>query len=196
MTTTIDLLRHGALEGGIRYRGNTEAVLTRAGRAAMDAVWRKLDGSIDAIVTSPMSRCRQPAETWAKEAGISCRVEPNIREMDYGAWEGLSKEEIETQFPGMFSRWRENPVGMRIPDAECIEDFAKRVIEGWEAILCASAGKHVLVVAHSGSLRVILAHVLGAPLPAIRRFAMPYASWNRVIYNGDWPNLEFLNRQL
>jgi len=196
MTTTIDLLRHGALEGGIRYRGNTEAALTRAGREAMDTVWHELHGSIDAIVTSPLSRCRQPAETWAKEAGIFCRVEPNIREMDYGAWEGLSKEEIEARFPGMLSRWRENPVGIQVPEAERIEDFARRVLKGWEAILHESAGKHVLVVAHSGSLRVILAHVLGAPLPAIRRFAMPYASWNRVILNDNNPHLEYLNRRI
>ncbi|GMR00179.1 MAG: alpha-ribazole phosphatase family protein [Zetaproteobacteria bacterium] len=193
MTTTIDLLRHGALEGGIRYRGNTEAALTKAGRAAMNAVWQKLDGSIDVIVTSPMSRCRQSAELWAKEAGIPCRVEPNIHEMDYGAWEGLSKEEIETRFPGMLSRWRENPAGMRIPEAERIEDFARRVLEGWKTILCESTGKHVLVVAHSGSLRVILAHVLGAPLPTIRRFAMPYASWSRVIDDHGKLCLEYLN---
>jgi len=195
MATTIDLLRHGALEGGIRYRGNTEAALTEEGCAAMDAVWRKLDGAIDAIVTSPLSRCRERAQAWAQEAAISCRIEPDIREMEYGAWEGLSKDEIETRFPGMLSRWCENPVGMQIPEAECIEDFAERVTKGWKGIVNASVGKHVLVVAHSGSLRVILAHVLGGSLPAIRRFSMPYTSWNRVIYNGDWPNLEFLNRQ-
>lgn len=195
MTTTIDLLRHGALEGGTRYRGSTEAALTRAGRETMDAVWQKLDGSIDMIVTSPLSRCRHPVEAWAKEAGISCRVEPDIREMDYGAWEGLSKEEIEMQFPGMLSRWRENPVGMQIPEAERLEDFVRRVTKGWKVIVDESSRRHVLVVAHSGSLRVILAHVLEAPLPAIRHFSMPYASWNRVIYNGGWPNLEFLNRQ-
>jgi len=195
MVTTIDLLRHGALKGGIRYRGNTEAALTRAGREAMDAVWHKLDGSIDVVVASPLSRCCEPAKSWAMEASITCRIEPNIREMNYGAWEGLSKAEIEARFPGMLPRWRENPVGMQIPDAECIDDFAGRVLEGWKAILYASAGKHVLVVAHSGSLRVILAHVLGAPLPAIRRFAMPYASWSRVMLNDNNPYLEYLNRR-
>jgi len=191
--TTIDLLRHGELEGGIRYRGTTEAALTKDGRAAMDAVWRKLDGSIDAIVTSPLQRCREPAEAWAKEASISCRIEPNIREMEYGAWEGLSKEQIEALSPGMLARWRENPVDVWIPEAERIKDFAQRVVEGWESILCEATGKHVLVVAHSGSLRVILAHVLGAPLSAIRRFSMPYASWNRVEVEAERYRLLHLN---
>jgi len=196
MTTTIDLLRHGALEGGIRYRGMIEASLTEDGRASMDAVWRKLDGSIDLIITSPLARCREPAQRWAKASGIAFRIEKNIREMNYGAWEGLSKEEIEAKFPGMLSRWRENPVGMKIPEAEAIEDFAGRVTKGWQAIVDESAGKHVLVVAHSGSLRVILSHILGASLPTIRRFSMPYASWNRVMFNVDNPHLEYLNRRI
>lgn len=194
--TTIDLLRHGALDGGIRYRGMTEASLTVDGRASMDAVWRKVEGSIDAVVASPLSRCREPAEAWAKEADIACRVEPDIREMDFGAWEGLTMEEIEERFPGMLSRWRENPVGMRIPEAERIESFSRRVLEAWEAIWYESVGKHVLVVAHSGSLRVILAHVLGAPLTTIRRFSMPYASWSRVIADNGKPCLEYLNSRV
>ena len=178
--TTIDLLRHGALEGGLRYRGATEAALTQAGRADMDSVWRRLRGHVEAIVTSPLSRCRGPAESWAAEAGISCRVEADLREMEYGAWEGLSGEEIEARFPGWLARWRENPVGMAIPGAERIEDFAARVIDVWQRLLREHAGNHLLLVAHSGTLRVILTHALGAPLPATRRFAMPYACWSRV----------------
>jgi len=53
----------------------------------------------------------------------------------------------------------------------------------------------VLVVEHPGSSRVILAHVLGAPLPSIRRFAMPYASWSRVISCHGGLYLEYLNRR-
>jgi len=193
--TTIDLLRHGELKGGIRYRGNTEAALTNGGRAAMNAVWHRLDGNIDMIVSSPLSRCREPAENWARQAGIPCRIEPDIREMEYGAWEGLSKQEIEARFPGMLPRWRENPVGMQIPEAERIEDFAQRVTRAWETLVDESAGKHMLVVAHSGSLRVILAHVLGAPLASTRRFAMSYTSWSRVVIDGGKPHLEFFDRR-
>jgi len=59
-----------------------------------------------------------------------------------------------------------------------------------------SAGKHMLVVAHSGSLRVILAHVLGAPLASTRRFAMPYTSWSRVIDDRGKLCLEYLNQRI
>jgi len=192
--TVVDLLRHGELVGGVRYRGNTEAALTESGRHRMDALWRRLEKSVQSIVTSPLARCREPAEVWAAQAGISVSIEPRIREMEYGAWEGLSREEIEARFPGMLARWRANPVGMQIPEAEDFEAFARRVQAGWRDILRTRQGKHVLVVAHSGSLRVILAHVLGAPLTAVRWFDVPYGSWSRVRYAGGAPRLEFFNR--
>ncbi len=191
--TVVDLLRHGELEGGVRYRGNIEAGLTRAGRERMDAVWRRLRGKVEVIVTSPLHRCVGPAHDWAEITGVPCRIEPRIREMHYGAWEGLNKEEIEREFPGLLSRWRENPVGMQIPGAENLEHFARRVVAGWESIIHENEGRHVLAVAHSGSLRIILAHVLGAPLSSVRRLIVPYTSWSRVICQDGRPALDFLN---
>ncbi len=191
---TVDLLRHGALIGGLRYRGTTEAGLTEAGRATMDAVWNQLADTVDGIITSPLSRCREPATAWAEKAGIACAVLDDLHEMHYGAWEGLTATEIEEQFPGMLVRWRENPVGMRIPGAETIEEFAARVTRAWQRVLDDSEGKHLLLLAHSGTLRVILAHVLAASLPTTRRFAMPYSAWSRVIVRDEKILLEFLNR--
>ena len=118
-----------------------------------------------------------------------------MREMEYGAWEGLSMDEIEVRFPGMLEKWRENPIGMRIPGAEDVEAFIERVQEGWLDILHTHRDKHVVVVGHSGSMCVILADVLGAPLPAIRRLAMPYGCWSRVQCDDGRMLLEFFNRQ-
>jgi len=182
--TVIDLLRHGALEGGVRYRGSIEAELTVDGRADMDAVWAQVADSVDVILTSPLGRCLKPALDWAGKKGIACEVVDDFREMHYGEWEGLGAEEIEQRFPGMLVRWRENPVGIQIPGAERIEGFAERVVFAWNDALRTYSGQHLLLLGHSGSLRVILAHVLGAPLPTTRRFSMPYATWGRV-HEGD-----------
>jgi len=192
--TVVDLLRHGELEGGVRYRGKTEATLTPSGRCRMEAVWRELAGDIQALVSSPLTRCREPAEAWAASAGVPLLIEPRLREMEYGAWEGLTREEIETRFPGMLARWRLNPVGIQIPQAEDFEAFARRVLAGWRDMLRAGQKRHVLVVAHSGPLRVILTHVLDAPLSAVRRMDMPYGCWSRVRYVDGCAQLEFFNR--
>ncbi len=192
--TIIDLLRHGELEGGNRYRGNTDDALTGRGRTAMDAVWRRIREQTEAIITSPLERCRQPAKVWSGEASIPCLIEPRFREMEYGAWEGLSHEEIENAFPGMLAHWRSNPADMQIPGAESLHAFSERVRQGWHNLLHEQRGRHVLVISHSGAMRMILADVLNAPLASIRRFDMRYASWCRVKEDDNNLTLEFFNR--
>jgi len=192
--TIIDLLRHGELEGGERYRGNRDDGLTPEGRAAMDAVWEQVKERAETIITSPSIRCRQPAEAWAGEASIPCLIEPRFREMGYGAWEGLSSEEIEKEFPGMLANWRANPVGMQIPGAESLHAFNERVRQGWHELLNGQRGRHVMLLSHSGSMRLILTDVLNAPLASIRRFDMHYASWCRVKEESNILTLEFFNR--
>ncbi len=179
MATVVDVLRHGALEGGVRYRGGTEARLTPEGRAAMDAVWAALRDSVELIVTSPLSRCHDPARDWATEADKPLMVMPDFRELAYGDWEGLTHQEIEARFPGWLARWRADPSTLSIPNAESWAAFSARVESAWRRLLDEAAGCHVLLVAHSGTLRALLAHVLGAPPATCRRLAVPYACWSR-----------------
>jgi alpha-ribazole phosphatase len=194
--TTVDLLRHGELSGGIRYRGTTEAELTHAGRQAMDAVWTRLSSQVDAIICSPLGRCRGPAEAWSAQSGVPCEVVDDFREMHYGAWEGLTPDEIRRRFPGMLARWQVDPAGVCIPGAESIVSFSGRVVAAWDAMLHRHAGRRTLLVGHSGTLRMILAHILGAPLSATRRFMVPYAAWSRVRESECGCLITYLNRHL
>jgi len=85
----IDLLRHGELEGGVKYRGRVDDPLTDTGRRSMDRVWQQLGGDVDTIIASPLLRCAEPARDWAGQAGARLIIEDRIAEMHYGAWEGL-----------------------------------------------------------------------------------------------------------
>lgn len=194
----VDLLRHGELVGGIKYRGQkVDDPLTENGRQQMDAVWEQLKSEVDLIITSPLSRCAQPAKAWAAEAGIPCIEEPRILELAYGEWDGLTKDEIRARYPGMLEQWRANPEGMVIPGAETMAQLQERIADLWDDCVADYAGKHLMVVAHSGSLRALITHVLAAPVATMRRMSFPYASWSRVVIGEDneLPALEFLNRQ-
>lgn len=180
MATVVDVLRHGALEGGVRYRGGVEARLTPEGRAAMDAVWERLRDEVEVIVSSPLSRCLAPARDWAKTSGKPLVVEPDFRELAYGEWEGCTHEEIEARFPGMLAAWRRDPSALTIPGAETWAGFAGRVAGAWRRLLEAHEGRHVLLVAHSGTLRALLAMALEAPAASARRLDVPYACWSRL----------------
>ncbi|TLS69161.1 histidine phosphatase family protein [Mariprofundus erugo] len=188
---TLDLLRHGALQGGVKYRGQTEGILTQDGYNSMDAVWQQLAGHIDCIVTSPLSRCANPATAWAKQQDIPCIIEPRVAEMHYGAWEDKTAAEIGREFPGMIEQWRRDPTGMRPPGGESPEELRLRLHSWLTETIATCQGQHLLLVSHSGSLRMLISMALGAPIAATRQLSMPYSCWSRLQCNHQGITLEF-----
>jgi len=192
----MDLLRHGALQGGVKYRGRVEEDLTKAGREQMDSVWSAVRDEVDMVVTSPLSRCAIAAQAWAESKGIACIVDERLAEMHYGAWEGLTHEEIECAFPGMLKQWRQDPSGMRPPGGESPEELRLRVQDFWSEVSRIYQGKHALCVGHSGSMRMLLACIQNQPIGYTREIEMPYACWNRVQCDEQsQSSVIFLNKQ-
>jgi len=193
---TVDLLRHGELEGGVKYRGRVDDPLTVAGRGAMDGVWTEVKPEIDLIISSPLSRCYIPATEWAKEAGIESVSDERIAEMHYGDWEGLTTDEIMARYPGVLEKWRADPESVQVPNGESVLQLQDRIAAFWSDMCEAHDGKHLLLVAHSGSLRMLIAHILNAPIIATRHMQMPYACWSRAAHDHDNSQLLFHNRNL
>jgi len=189
----VDLLRHGALQGGVKYRGRVEGILTHEGRQQMNQVWQHIAKDVDVIISSPLQRCLQPAQAWAKEKGIVCISDERIAEMYYGDWEDKTHDDIEHEYPGMLALWRENPTGMRPPNGESPEELLLRIADFWQDICVTYAKQHVLVVGHSGSTRMLIAHIEGKPIAYTREIAMPYACWSRAEYNGEMSQMLFVN---
>jgi len=190
---TMDLLRHGALEGGVKYRGHVDDPLTIKGRQQMDNVWSNLNGEVDLIICSPLSRCAEPALAWARKSGIECILEPRVREMFYGDWEGKTIAQIKQQYPGKLEQWRNNPEGMRPPGGESSEELRQRINAWWDETCINHNGRHLLLVSHSGSLRMLIAHILSAPIATTRNLEMPYACWSRICHQHGRNNLCFHN---
>ncbi len=191
---TVDLLRHGELEGGVKYRGWVDDPLTQAGKASMDAVWSRLRGDVDLLVSSPLGRCSEPVRAWAQEAGVPCEIDSRVAEMHYGEWEGLTSEEIMVRYPGMLEKWRRNPAGMSAPGGESAEQLQARISEFWSDISNRYDGKHLLIVSHSGSMRMLLAHILSAPIATTRLMQMPYSCWSRAAIRDGRSELVFHNQ--
>jgi len=191
----MDLLRHGALEGGVKYRGSVDDPLTSEGRQQMNTVWSRLDGGIDLIISSPLCRCAEPAQTWAGEADIECIIEPRVSEMFYGEWEGKTGSEIQQLYPGILEQWRHNPEGMRPPGGESPDELRQRITEWWSETCIKHNNRNLLLVAHSGSLRMLIAHILASPIATTRNLEMPYACWSRIAHDHQRNSLHFHNRR-
>ncbi|MDQ6995055.1 MAG: histidine phosphatase family protein [Mariprofundaceae bacterium] len=189
----VDLLRHGALQGGVKYRGRVEGYLTTEGRDAMNRVWQHIANDVDVIISSPLKRCLEPAQAWAKEKGIVCISDERMAEMHYGDWEDKTHAEIECDYPGMLALWRVDPTGMRPPKGESPEELRIRIADFWQDICATYAKQHVLVVGHSGSTRMLIAHIEGKPIAYTRDISMPYACWSRAEYHGDTSQMVFID---
>ncbi len=191
----VDFLRHGALKGGVKYRGCLDEAITPEGRMQMDMVWAEVCSQVTKIISSPLSRCAIPAQDWANEKGVHCILDNRIKELSYGDWEGLTAAEIEHQYPNQLQAWRDDPTHLTPPNGESMQHFADRVLSFWHTLIQDHDDEHVLVVAHSGSIRLLLAYALGAPVKTTRHLAMPYACWSRVEVQGGQVWLQFHARQ-
>ncbi len=178
--TTIDLIRHGEPEGGQRIRGTLNDPLSENG-------WRQMWQAIGAqrpwsrIVSSPMLRCQAFAERLADSMGLTPQIQPDFREIGFGAWEGLSTRELLQQDPSALQRYWQNPLDHAPLGAEPVDDFRARVFSAWEDLLPQVRGEHVLLVCHGGVIRAILSAVLGMPRERLWCFDVPYANLSRIV---------------
>ena len=183
MTVLIDLMRHGEPLGGRKYRGQKDDPLSERGWAQMRAAAGQ-SGPWSAVVSSPLRRCAAFARELADSRGLALRLDADLREVGFGAWEGLTREELEAQSPGVVARFYRDPLGQRPAGAESLCEFRERVLRAWARLLQRPSGRHVLVVAHAGVIRVIVAEVLGMPLSNLYRLQVPNAGLTRIAVEG------------
>jgi len=153
--TTICLVRHGETDWNFtrRYQGQTDIPLNPVGLAQAENVARIIaaEPAWDVIVSSPLSRALQTAQTIAGATGIDpIRLEPDIRERGYGDAEGLTLEEREARWSG--TDW---------PNLEPYEAMQLRGVAALDRIATDHAGLRVLVVCHGGLMNAVLAYHTG-----------------------------------
>lgn len=168
--TTILLARHGQSDWNHsqRWQGFADRPLTQVGRRQAVELAERLDGTeLDAIHSSDLQRARETAEIVARTKGLTVETTPDLREVDVGSWEGLSRAEAEERFPDGYGRWLQGGEGW--DDGETYEQMSERVLSAIHRIAEAHAPGRVLAVAHGGSIRAVHAAALGLDVHSYRR---------------------------
>jgi len=169
MATWIYLVRHGQTvwnEEG-RLCGSSDVPLSDEGLAqARKLAARLKDIGIAAIYSSPLLRARQTAEAIAAHHRVEVKIEPDLREIDYGDWEGLKVADVLEQFPELEKLRREEPMKFAAPNGEPMRQFAERVISAIQRVVASHADETICVVAHQTVNRFILCWILQSPHPA------------------------------
>lgn len=182
--TRIELLRHGEPLGGRRYRGQLDDALSERGWAQMwTAVGERSDWQ--QIVTSPLSRCHAFARALGERHRLPIRVDARFAEIGFGAWEGKTRAELEQLEPGQVGRFLGDPVTHRPPGAEPLDAFITRVQAGLNDLLADCAGQSVLVIAHAGVIRAVMASVLQIPPAAMYRIYVANAGITEIRTDGE-----------
>lgn len=187
-TVTI-LLRHGdtRLSPEHRFSGLSDEPLSADGTRQVSAAAHRLacEGArIDAIVSSPLRRAAATAAIVAGELALTTATDDDLRETDFGQWEGLTLAEIQKQWPEAVVAWQRDPERAP-PSGESFADTACRVNRACERIVREYQGQTVLVVSHITPIKVMLCRALGAPLRALYRFYLGSACLNEIQWHGN-----------
>lgn len=192
MTTKFDFLRHGEPVGGVMFRGSgTDHPLSDLGWQQMHAAIASKSGW-DAIVTSPMLRAYAFAKQVAEQHHLPLEIVHDLREAGYGMWEGLTPEVVRANDLAAYRALYADPVNQRPLGAEPLAEFTERVLQAFDYLGQQYENQHILVVSHSGTMRAILCHVLGAPIASQQLISPPYAYF----YNITWTEVKGLQINL
>ncbi len=162
MARRLILVRHGQVEVHFedRFVGSTDAALSPAGlHQAQDLASWLAGKKPGTCFCSPLQRCTATARAALKGLSLQPELDQDLREVDFGTWEGLSFADIAGKDAAAVDRWARFEPGFRFPGGESIDDFTRRIGAAAERM---AAAPHETVVAftHGGVIRFMLCALL------------------------------------
>ncbi|HET6413930.1 MAG TPA: histidine phosphatase family protein [Anaeromyxobacter sp.] len=164
MTTRIYFVRHGAtqLTAENRFSGAEGVELSDEGRGQVARLAARLaDEDIAALHSSSMSRAVETAQILARPLRLVPVQDDALREISHGRWEGLTRQQVEEQFPAEYAAWEADPFTFAPVGGESGLSVLARALPAVRRIVSENAGKTTVVVSHKATLRLLLSSLLG-----------------------------------
>lgn len=190
------LARHGATElnSARMFVGQRDAELSALGQSQVKKLSGRLAAEkIDVIYSSDLRRAMVTAETIASKHKLEITTCPELREVDYGKFEGLTFEQIAQLYPelaGLCLNW---DLQLKFPDGESVEELKQRVNKFLGRLKHHDQEQTVLIVAHGGPLRLIICSLLGIDPRHWRQMHLDLASLSIVNIYPEVAVLSLLN---
>ncbi|MGA2987909.1 MAG: histidine phosphatase family protein [Terriglobia bacterium] len=165
-------LRHGEATWNAEGRlcGRTDVPLSEVGRHQAQLLAQRLQPiMVGALYSSPLGRALETARLIGRAIGREPVVDQRLAELNYGAWEGRTFEEIKRAAPAIYRAWDADPGSLAPPEGETGVHLIERV----KPFLLEVAQRHqsgnIAVVCHKTVCRLLACHILGLPLSEYRR---------------------------
>ena len=176
----LHLLRHGETDVNAagRLQGSTDSILTALGRRqARDLGIASIAWKPAAVYSSPLSRARDVANQIGSATGIPVSIEPRIIEMEMGALEGVTIQQMRDRWPDLYQGWRRDASSVTMPNGESLGDVQMRAMEAVDEFdERHDADDTVIAVTHNFTIRCIVAAVLDLPLANINHMDLSLGS--------------------
>ena len=189
------LFRHGETANSkeVCFNGHFDVGLSVNGEDQFKE-WAQVlkDEPFKAIYSSDLERTGLSARLLGQPHQLEPVVYPELRELCFGAWEGLSVAEVEKKFPKQLEERMKNIEAFQVDGGETFEQLKQRVVPRFEKIIASHPNEQIAIVCHGGVNRVILSHLLEVPIKRIFRLKQDYAALNIIQYYGDEPVVELL----
>jgi len=172
------MIRHGALD--IEYQGcfvgKTDVGLSAAGRKQAATIAGPIDKlGVAHVITSPLRRTLETAGIALEPLGQSFDVVSDLREIDFGSWEGKTFAEISRADSSAVERWSHFAPDFVFPGGEAMASFTERVRDLAERI-ASDPAETVVAITHGGIIRFLICHYLGLELRHYLLFDIQHAS--------------------
>ena len=188
MKTTIMLIRHGETEWNIlgKFQGSTDIPLSNEGIRQAFMLKERLKSDFDYIFSSPLKRAYETAKILCDESGKQVSIAEEIREINFGEWEGLTVKGIAEKYPDIFNEWRNDKregkfcggdmstLNASIRAKNCIMEIANK-----------HKGKKIVIVAHGGIIKAGLIGIFEWDMSMDHKIALGNTCVNTITFNDD-----------
>ena len=180
------LIRHGRTEWNAeaRVQGRTDIPLDAVGRAQAQSIAKRLSSiPLKAIYTSPLLRAAETAQEIAAYHACSVNRIAEMTEINFGAWEGKTAQELEKQYAALWQDWNWilHPETCREMGAESADDILMRVLNGLDQMLSEQPeDATVALISHTMPIKLLVAHLIGLPASKIRALKLANCSYTEL----------------
>ncbi|MBU2886862.1 histidine phosphatase family protein [Gilvimarinus agarilyticus] len=187
----IDLLRHGACNGGHIFRGSIDVPLSEQGWQQMSTGLQSLQGPWQSIISSPSIRCQNFARTVAEAHGCELTLDEQLREIHFGDWEGQPVEQVWREQESLCLAWSRAPDQVTPPNGEPYSAFKARVLTAIARLSDTyGASDKVLIVTHGGVIKSLLNVARGEAPADMMQLNIDYGFSASLCMNGPEFNRE------
>jgi phosphoserine phosphatase len=160
----IIIVRHGetAWNTADIFRGRVNIGLSEKGQKQAELLADYLSQKkIKAVYCSPLPRAIQTAEAVARRQHVNAQTMHELTDLDFGEWEGISRQEVKIKYKQIYDLWLERPDLAQIPGGESMADARKRALSALEKIMAQNKEGTVAIITHRVITKILTCALLG-----------------------------------